>query len=113
MVQESTLQELQVLEHNLQSLLHQKQSFQVELNEITNALSELDSTKDDVFKIISGVMIKSKPEELKSDLKEKQNVLSLRIESIEKQQSLLEKKSKGLRDSLEKEMQKETNSDKQ
>ena len=32
------IQELQILEQNLQNLLMQKQAFQIELNEIENAL---------------------------------------------------------------------------
>jgi len=35
------IQELQILEHNLQNLMMQKQAFQLELNETVNALEEV------------------------------------------------------------------------
>ncbi|MAG28244.1 prefoldin subunit beta [Candidatus Pacearchaeota archaeon] len=94
------IQELQMLEQNIQPLLAQKQAIQVELNEVLNALEELKTAKDDVYKIISGAMIKSSPDNLKKELEEKKKLLDLRVSSIEKQQTLIESKAEELRKSL-------------
>ena len=92
------IQELQNIEQNLQVFLQQKQSMQVEENEISNALSELkNESSDEVYKIISGIMIKSDKNSLISELKEKQAVINKRIEAIAKHDSLLQKRSDELR----------------
>ena len=94
------IQEFQALEQNLQNFLAHKQSIQLELNEITNALNELKISDDEVYKIISGIMLKSKKENLKKDLEEKKKLLELRISSIEKQEALLEQHTSKLREEI-------------
>jgi prefoldin beta subunit len=59
------IQELQAYEQNLHSLMMQKQTFQIELNETDSALSEISNSKDDVFKLVGNIMIKSDKETLK------------------------------------------------
>jgi len=99
------IQELQSIEQNLQIFIQQKQSMQVELNEISNALSELETTKDEeVYKILSGIMIKSSKTESIKELTEKQKILSSRVDAMEKQSDLLQKKSSELREELTKTM---------
>ena len=63
------IQELQNYEQTLQGLLMQKQTFQIELNESENALSEITKSKDDVFKIVGNIMIKSNKESVEKELK--------------------------------------------
>lgn len=71
---------------------------QIELNEVSNALSELESTEsDEAYKILSGIMVKSSKDSLNKELTEKSSVLKSRADSIEKQIELLEKKSESLR----------------
>ena len=53
------IQELQILEQNLQNLIMQKQSVQIELNESLNALEELKISDDEVYKVLGGIMIKA------------------------------------------------------
>ena len=101
------IQELQLLEQNLQNLLMQKQAFQIELNEVENALSEVKKTKDEVYKITGQVMLKANKEETEKELKEKQDILSLRVKSIEKQENSFREKLEKLRDEVTKEIQKE------
>ena len=81
------IQELQSYEQALHSLLLQKQAFQIELSEAENALSEVTKTKDEVFKIVGNIMIKAKKEDIEKDLKHKKEILSIRLKSIEKQES--------------------------
>jgi len=100
------IQELQILEQNLQALLLQKQAFQLELNETENALSELGKSKDEVYKITGQIMIKASKPELEKELKEKTDILSLRLKSIEKQESIFKEKLEKLRNEVEKEIKK-------
>ncbi len=83
------VKELQLMEHNLSNLLFQKQTFQLELGEITSASEELEASKGDVFKIVGNVMIKSQKEKLKKELDEKKDLISMRIKNIEKQEKVL------------------------
>ena len=96
----SKIQELQILEQNLQNQLMQKQTVQIELNEVQNALDDLKRTGDEVYKIIGGVMIRSNKADLLKELSEKQKILELRISSVEKQEKILEEKTGKLRKEL-------------
>jgi len=83
---EQKISEVQLVEQNIQNLLIQKQNFQVQFTEIDNALTELDKSDDEVYKIVSGLMIKTN----------KREVIELRIKNIEKQESKLKEKISGL-----------------
>ncbi len=86
------IEESRILEHHLTEFLVQKQNIQVELQEVLGALDELKKNNDDVYKILSGVMIKSDKEKLSKELEEKKKLLQMRISAIEKQEDMLEKK---------------------
>ena len=58
------IQELQMFEQTLQNQVMQKQMFEVELNEVGNALSEVARSKDEVYKVISGIMLRADKETL-------------------------------------------------
>lgn len=94
------IQELQSYEQTLQALLMQKQAFQIELNESENALSEISKSKEDVFKIVGNIMIKSDKESVEKELKQKKDLLSLRLKSIEKQESDLTKELDTLKEEV-------------
>ena len=81
------IQEIQILEQNLHNLILQKQAFQMELNETENASSEIEKTKEDVFKIISNLMIKTDKSKLKEELNRKKDLLNLRLKSINSQEN--------------------------
>ena len=92
-ITENKIQELQVIEQNLQSIYAQKQAVQLELNETLNALDELKKSSDEVYRIISGIMIKSNKGNLVKELEEKSKLLDLRIKTLEKQEEIFERKS--------------------
>lgn len=87
------IQELQILEQNLQNLIMQKQSVQIELSEIENALTDLKKSENEVYKVVGGIMIRSDKATLSAELEEKKKILGLRVSSIEKQEKILEEKS--------------------
>ncbi|MEK6855410.1 MAG: prefoldin subunit [Nanoarchaeota archaeon] len=91
------IEELRTLESYLQNFLAQKQSFQIELNEIDNAISELKKHNDDVYKIISGIMIKSKREDIAKELGARKEIAEMKVKSIEKQEELIGNKASELR----------------
>ncbi len=97
---EEKIKELQLFEQNLNTILFQKQAFQLEQNEVASALEELKESKGDVFKIIGSVMIKTEKEKLKKELEEKQDLIELRLKNIEKQESVLKKRAEELRKSV-------------
>ncbi len=94
------IQELQAYEQNLHGLLLQKQVFQAELNESENALSEISKSKEDIFKLIGNIIIKTQKEKTEKDLKQKIDVLSLRLKSFEKQESHLTEQSEKLKEEV-------------
>ena len=94
------IQQLQSLEQTTHVLLMQKQAFQMEISETDNALSEITRAKDDVFKLIGNIMIKTDKKETEKELKKKQELLSLRLKSIENQEKELEKQVEELREEV-------------
>ena len=98
------IQEIQILEQNLQNLLMQKQAFQMESNETENALFEIKESKDDVFKLISNIMIKADKSKIQKELEKKSELLSLRLKSIEKQENELSNQLEEIRTEIMKKL---------
>lgn len=98
------IQSLQILEQNLQNLVVQKQTFQFEISETINALGELNECKDEVYKIIGSIMLKSKKQDLEKDLLHKKDLLELRIKNIEKQEQVLKEKLLKIRNDVVKDL---------
>lgn len=103
---QNLIEELQSLESGIQSLLMQKQNLQIELNESLNALSEVEKTGDEVYKILNGIMIKADKTRVLAELKEKKKLFELRVNSIEKQEKIFEEKAEKIRKELNEEMNK-------
>jgi len=101
------IQELQILEQNFQQISIQKQAFQLELNETESALTEIEKTNEDVYKIVGNIMVKMGKSDILKELKEKKDILSLRFKSIEKQESSFREKTEKLREEVVKSMKKE------
>ncbi len=83
------IQSLQILEQNLQSILMQKQAFQIELSESENALEEVKTSKDEVYRLIGQIMIKSSKTEIEKELSQRKDILALRTKAIERQETQL------------------------
>jgi len=98
--QDNSIQEMQFLEQNLQNILMQKQAFQMEFAETQGSLKEIKEAKDDVFKIVGQLMIKSDKAKLEEELTNKEKMVDLRIKSLEKQEAELSGKLTELRDSF-------------
>ncbi len=100
------IQQLQLAEQSVQTLLMQKKQFQTQLLEIDNALKELENSKT-AYKIVGSIMVESKKEELTKDLQAKKETTELRIKTLEKQESTIKEKTskiqKEVMDTLKKE----------
>lgn len=97
MENQKKIQEMQILEQNLQNLLLQKQSFEMELSETKSALGEIENADDEIFRIIGQLLIKSDKLKIKDELLNREKLLGLRIKSIEKQEDAFAEKLDGLR----------------
>lgn len=86
------IEELRVFEQHLQNLLAQKQMIQIEMQEILNAMSEISKTKDNVYKILGGIMIKADKTELTKELEERKKFAKIRLDAIEKQERNVEER---------------------
>ena len=104
--QNQKIQEIQFLEQNLQNLLLQKQAFQMELSETQSALKEIESSGDEVFKIIGQLMIKTEKSKMQQELSNKEKLLELRTKTIEKQETSLTEQLEKLREEIMKGMKK-------
>lgn len=103
---ESQIHQLQILEGNLQNLLMQKQAFELELNESENAIQELEKASQEVYKIVGNIMIKSDKADLLKELKQKTDLLKLRLKSLESQEKPLTENSEELREKILSKIQK-------
>lgn len=86
------INQLQMMEHNLQQFLLQKQGFQSQLLEIESALSELGKTES-AYKILGNIMVKTDCAALKKELEEKCHLVDLRIKSLEKHEGKLKEQA--------------------
>ncbi|MDO8623397.1 MAG: prefoldin subunit beta [archaeon] len=83
---EQKVQELQFLEQNFQNILLQKQAFELELGETNSAMEELETSNEEVYKIIGQLMIKTEKNKVKNDLSQKLKLIELRIKTLDKQE---------------------------
>jgi prefoldin beta subunit len=97
-MKEKSIQEIQFLEQGLQNILFQKQAFQMELSETKEALKELESSKDEVFKVIGQIMVKSDKSKMKEELLSKIKIFELRVKGLEKQEDSLSNRIEKIRD---------------
>ena len=102
---EENVQQLQLIEHNLQNLLQQRQQFQAQLLEIDSASNELKTAKQ-AYKIIGNIMISTDAEALRKETEQKKETLLIRVRSIEKREEELKEKAKELQEKVLKALEK-------
>jgi prefoldin beta subunit len=96
MSNDSKIRQLQIYEQNLQGFLAQKQQFQQQLIEIETGIKELENSEES-YKIIGNIMVRTDSEKLRTELKQKKEIIDLRISKVEKQENLLKEKSTTLK----------------
>ena len=95
--------QFQQTQQQLQMLLMQKQNMQIQGSEIVASLNELETMKDShAFEVVGNILVKKSKEELNKRLKEKDELINLRVSSIDKQIEKLTDKAKKLQEKLSK-----------
>ena len=103
---EQKISQLQMFEQSLQGFLGQKQQFQMQLVEVESALSELENTEK-AYKIVGNIMVETDKKELQADLSSKNEVLELRLKTMEKQETQVREKASKLQSEILKKIKKE------
>ncbi|MBS3156334.1 prefoldin subunit [Candidatus Woesearchaeota archaeon] len=96
-MEEEKIRKLQQLEHNMQTLMMQRQSFQSQLLDIESAERELEKPQKEIYKIMGTIMVSISQKDIQSELTEKREILNLRVKSIEKQESSLKQESEKIK----------------
>lgn len=84
-----SLMEYENLEKQLEVVLIQKHQLQIQLNEVKHALVELKKAKGEVYRSIGAITVGTTKEEAEEDLKEKQELLEVKLNSITNQEEKL------------------------
>ncbi|MDV0446355.1 hypothetical protein MsAg5_01850 [Methanosarcinaceae archaeon Ag5] len=95
--------QIQQVQQQAQTLAMQKSQTDVMIKETEMAIEELNKAADDavVYKSVGELMVKSDKKTLLDDLTEKKETLSLRIQSIERQEERLNSRFKQLQEQLQ------------
>ena len=99
-MEQTTAAELARLEQSLSSFASQKQFLISQQLEVDNALAELGATSGATFRIVGSVMVACERATLLQELSEQKETLTLRLSSLEKQETLLRKKAEALQQEL-------------
>ena len=100
-IQNQLIGQAQAFQQQMQAYMVQKEQLTIQLMEITKAVEDLEKSKEpDVFRISGPVLIKTKVTDAKKDLKEKQDLIKLRLSSIEKKEKSIKEKVDALREKL-------------
>ena len=91
--------QIQLIQQNLENFNMQRQQFQLQQTEIETALTEIENTST-TYKIIGNIMVLTDKDQLKKDLSEKKEMLSIRIGTIEKQEEKLRAKFEELQQEI-------------
>lgn len=86
------VRDMQMFEHNLQHLLMQKQTLQIELGEILNALNEIEGADEEIYRVMGPVMVKAEKSKIRTELTDRKKIIEARISSIENQEQIMHSK---------------------
>ena len=98
--------EYENVEKQLQVLILQKHQIQLQLNEIKLAEEEIKKAEGEIYKSVGSVMVKSTKQSAETDLKERKEMLEMRMGSIGKQEEKLRERLTGSQKKLQDEMKK-------
>lgn len=94
---------LQQLQQTLQTVLTQKQQLELESSEVDQALAELEKLTDAavIYKSIGALFIKSKKKKVTTELTERKDLVTMRINVLGKQEERLRSQVKDLQTKLQ------------
>ena len=89
--------QLEQLRQQYQIVQSQRLTLESRQNEVKNAISELENSKEEyVYKSIGAILVKRPKEKVLSELKEELELISVRINAIKKQEQSIVDKMKAL-----------------
>ena len=83
------LVEYENMEKQLEVILIQKHQLQIQLNEIRHARDELGKSSGDVYRSVGSVLLHTTKENAEKDLKERSELLEVKLNAISKQEEKL------------------------
>ena len=83
------LMEYENLEKQLEVLLIQKHQLQIQLNEIKHALEQLKKAHGELYRSVGSIIMHTTKEEAEKDLKERQELIDVKVNAIAKQEEKL------------------------
>ncbi|MBS3055922.1 MAG: prefoldin subunit beta [Candidatus Aenigmarchaeota archaeon] len=93
--------QLQLQNQQIQTLMIQKQTLEIQIREIDSALMELKKNEStEIFKTLGPVLIKTDKNDIEKSLEEQKEEAELRIKTIEKQESIVKKRMESNQKSL-------------
>jgi len=97
---------LQQLQQTLQAVLTQKQQLELELNEVEQALNELEKLTDEavIYKSIGSLLVKSQRTKVTTELTERKDLVNMRIGVLGKQEERLRSQVKELQTKLQEDL---------
>jgi len=98
------LVEMQTLQQQIQAVLIQRESLNIQNVEMEKALEEMKNTKEkEVFKIVGPILVKAAKEEVEKEFAEKKELIDVRLKSLKKQEDRLKEKINEAQEKFEKE----------
>ena len=98
---EQLLGQAQIYQQQIQNIMAQKSAMAMELNDIKKALEEIEKTSEKhVYKLSGPLLIKMGIKDVKKDLTEREETISMRVKTYEKQEEKLKEKIEGLRSKI-------------
>lgn len=89
------LLQMQTFQQQLQTIMIQKENLNIQKIESEKALEELGKVeKEDVFKAVGPILVKSTKEKMTKELNEKVETTQIRLKTLEKQEEKIQGKLK-------------------
>ena len=99
---QNQLAQLQQLQQQAQAVITQKAQIEALIRETDAALKELDKSSDDsiIYKSVGELLFKAERPKLIEDLKEKKDMMDLRLKTMSKQEERIQSRFTQLQDQL-------------
>lgn len=95
------INQFQQLEQQYQMILGQKQRVSLDLKETEMAIAELEKNPSVVYKSVGSILVVAQIEDVKKELAEKKETLSVRLQTLERQEKRLLDKLKEMQTKIQ------------
>ncbi len=98
---EQLANQAQIYQQQMQNVITQKAALTMEKNELKKATEEIKKNKgESVYKIAGPILVKADVADVNKDLKDRLELIDLKVKSIEKQEGMIKEKLEYLRTKL-------------